>query len=108
MNLYTSNALAKAAGVSYRQINHWTTRGYIEPVSVNGTPTNGTGNKRIYDDRALLKARLLGYLFDPDIAGKLASDLAEHKAARLPGFAFAMTEWSIGPHRTHAAAKESA
>ena len=44
---YRAKPLAKALGISYRQLDYWTRTGIIKPTTNQGT---GPGNKRLYDN----------------------------------------------------------
>lgn len=59
MSLYTATALSRASGATYRQVEYWTGKGYLRPVHVEGRPTTGSGNGRIYDDAEVCVAREL-------------------------------------------------
>jgi len=70
--LYTANAIVKASGATYRQIQYWTDRGYLKPVQINGLTKTGSGNPRIYDETEVYVASVLPFLLDPErIAGKV-------------------------------------
>jgi DNA-binding transcriptional MerR regulator len=57
----STEALARAAGVTYRRVDYWVRCGYISPV---GEPSPGTGALREFApaqvERAMLLARLVG------------------------------------------------
>lgn len=56
-------AIVTATGVTYRQLDHWTSRGYLTPVAaaegVEDARHPGSGRARIYDARAVEKTRLM-------------------------------------------------
>lgn len=92
-SLYTSLALAEAAGVTYRQVNYWTRQGYLVPKRITGAPEpKGTGQRMIFGDEDILRAKLLGLLLDPDMAATLAVELANGNECNLRGFAFSLAE----------------
>jgi DNA-binding transcriptional MerR regulator len=94
VSLYSATALAEASGCTLRQIEYWTNRGYLTPVPIKGTKSNGTGNLRVYSDQHVLKARLIRSLLDSETAARVATDLIENKRARVPGFTLTLDEWS--------------
>lgn len=63
-------------GITYRQLNHWTTQGYLKPLDILGGKTAGTGNARIYDAAAVEKARILKLLLDRSTAVAIADGLS--------------------------------
>ena len=72
------------SNVTYRQFDHWCTKGYI-----NGGKEVGTGNYRRLDDHELRVLREMGKLVEsgltPLLASAVARDLLEHGYSRLPG-----------------------
>lgn len=98
MTLYSAEAFADEAGITYRQVNYWTSRGYLSTVAISGIPTEGIGNRRIYASSEVIKARLLAHLLDRETAVDLAAKLASDHKARLPwGFVIELTEWTGKP-----------
>lgn len=81
----TSRALIVAAGITYRQLDHWTRRGHLSPLPGPG----GTGHYRRYPVAAVHEARLLGQLVrlgfrDLDVAADLARRLVHTGRADVP------------------------
>jgi DNA-binding transcriptional MerR regulator len=82
--IYTAPALATASGVTLRQIQYWTNRGYIKPLRVEGRPQEGTGNTRLYGDQHIRQVRILSYLLDHHRAADIAVQLNERGEIHLP------------------------
>lgn len=60
--LLTARELADAVGITYRQLDHWTTTGLLEARQVSrrdGEQLNGSGSVRLYARGELDKARLV-------------------------------------------------
>jgi DNA-binding transcriptional MerR regulator len=77
--------LAKAAGITYRQLDYWSRTGILQAVEVNP----GSGYLRAYPANVLAFARLLKRLLDGGVNLRPAVDLArrllEHGHADLAG-----------------------
>lgn len=88
--LYTTTALAEAAGITYRQADYWTSKGYLKPVPIEGKPTAGSGHARVYDSSQVEKARLMAEFIDLHRAHLIADALVRgsqaHVNGRLLGF----------------------
>lgn len=82
-DLYTASAFADAAGITYRQLDYWTHRGYLKPVEINGGNKSGTGNSRVFDKPEVLKARVLAALVNPLNASVVADELARNGCALI-------------------------
>jgi len=66
--------LAARAGVTYRQINYWTTEGYLLADADNG----GSGNPKAYPPGQIIKARIMGSLVrNFTMSPRAASDIAD-------------------------------
>jgi hypothetical protein len=66
--------LAARAGVTYRQINYWTTEGYL----VSDAETVGSGNAKAYPPGQIIKARLMGSLVrNFSMSPRSACDIAD-------------------------------
>jgi DNA-binding transcriptional MerR regulator len=76
----SSMQVAEQAGVTYRQLDHWVSRGWLHPESV-GT---GTGHERHWPPREVRQAQDMGRLVQFGIPPELA-----HRIARA-GQALAM------------------
>ena len=79
--------LAQRAGVTYRQVDYWTAKGYLVPLD---RPA-GSGYVRTYPPEAVVKARLMGALvklFDmaPASASTVADEIVAHGSAKVGGF----------------------
>jgi hypothetical protein len=79
--------LAQRAGVTYRQVDYWTTHGYLVPLD---RPA-GSGYVRTYPPEAVVKARIMGALvklFDmsPASASTVADEIVANGSARVGGF----------------------
>lgn len=91
MSLHTSTSLAKAIGVTYRELDYWTREGFIKPTPVGGESgtTPGTGHTRIWDDRDAEVAHWFAVLvkigMKPSKIRDLAERLADGRHAYLPG-----------------------
>jgi DNA-binding transcriptional MerR regulator len=82
--ILTASALAAASGVSLRQVEYWTTRGYLKPLRIEGRPQTGTGNSRLYGDQHIRQTRILGMLLDSSRAAEIAAALSERGVIHLP------------------------
>lgn len=80
--------LATHAGATYRQIDHWTTLGYLR--ASRGTSNPGSGNPRTYTPREIEVAEAMTALVhqgvDPKVAARLARRLVSKGYARLGKF----------------------
>lgn len=92
MTVYSADGMANAMGVSYRQLDYWTTKGFITSSPVNGTTPKanpGIGRMRIWTGReattALMFARLVRAGFTPTAAAGIAGHLADGRAVNLAG-----------------------
>jgi hypothetical protein len=69
----TSEAVTAAAGISYRQLDHWTRRGYLRPAADTG---NGPGHCREWSSTeravACLMAALVRAGLEPQAAALIA------------------------------------
>jgi MerR-like DNA binding protein len=79
--------LAARAGVSYRQVNHWTTEGYLSPVA----ESTGSGNPKNYPRSAIVKARIMGALVRNftmrlDAAARVADEIIRTGTAHVGPF----------------------
>lgn len=86
-NAITTTELAKRAGISYRQADHWTTAGYLRPV----VHADGKGSRRLFDDREVVRARIMGSLVNliglaPESAGGVATQILAVGSADVNGF----------------------
>lgn len=84
--------LADAAGVTYKQVTHWTRRGWLKPAD----PTPGSGIPCDYppEEVAVAKrmANLIDWGFRPDMAAALARLGPARLAAELATCAAETTE----------------
>lgn len=55
-DLYTTPELCERAGVTHRQADYWTRRGWLRPSN----PSRGSGTHRYFDAREVLKAAIIG------------------------------------------------
>lgn len=69
---YPAPVVAQAVGITYRQLDHWISRGYV-PV-----PTQGTGYPRgltqAQAERAARVAALVAFGLDPVVAARIDDD----------------------------------
>jgi len=66
--------VVERAGISYRQLDHWTAVRYVRAV----VDRPGSGNLRSYHPREVVKARVMGALVNVvGIKASIAADLAE-------------------------------
>lgn len=65
LNGYKGNTAAKAAGISYRQLDYWARTGLVEPT-VRGA--QGSGSQRLYGFRDILVLKLVKRLLDTGIS----------------------------------------
>lgn len=79
-DLYTSTGLVEVTGASYRQIDYWTTRGWLVPLSIAGMSATGTGNHRVYPASEVAVARAL--LLSQDRAAVAKAARAEYEEAQ--------------------------
>lgn len=85
MSLYSSKALAKESGASYRQVDYWVERGYLKPLEIEGTPERGSGNWRVFDDKAVAKAKLMVHLVNLEHVHLMAEALANDEPVAVAG-----------------------
>lgn len=79
--------LAARAGISTRQVDYWTTKGWLYSTSSG----QGSGHNRHYPADAVVKARVMGALvrlftMDPGNASKVADEIVEAGAAVVGGY----------------------
>lgn len=83
----SSVQVADRAGITYRQLDYWTTRGYLK--ARHGAANPGSGVPREYTPREALvaehMARLVRDGVTPDRAAKVARQLATRGHAALGG-----------------------
>lgn len=65
VNGYKGNTAARAAGISYRQLDYWARTGLVEPT-VRGA--QGSGSQRLYGFRDILVLKLVKRLLDTGIS----------------------------------------
>lgn len=80
--------VARLSGVTYRQLDYWTRRGWIVPIERTHA---GSGHPRTYPPAAVVKARIMGSLVSlfamaPDRASAIAEEIVETGAAEVGGF----------------------
>jgi hypothetical protein len=79
--------LAARAGVSYRQINYWTSSGWLATTS----DERGSGKPLAYPPSTIVKARILGSLvrmfaMSPARAAEIAETIVRDGRAEVGGF----------------------
>lgn len=79
--------LAARAGVTYRQINYWTTSGWLPTASEE----RGSGIPLLYPPSSIVKARILGALvrmfaMSPARAAEIADTIIRDGRAEVGGF----------------------
>jgi hypothetical protein len=82
-----SEAVAAAAGISYRQLDHWTRRGYLRPAADTG---NGSGRWREWSTAELAAACLMAALTRAGLEPRAAALIARSGRSRVdlaPGIA---------------------
>jgi hypothetical protein len=82
-----ASELAARAGVSYRQINYWTSCGWIVPTSTE----RGSGRVLAYPPSTIVKARIMGSLvrmfaMTPARSAELAEQIIRDGSATVGGF----------------------
>src|SRR5699024_4281194 len=65
LNGYKGNTAARAAGISYRQLDYWARTGLVEPT-VRGA--QGSGSQRLYGFRDILVLKLVQRLLDTGLS----------------------------------------
>jgi DNA-binding transcriptional MerR regulator len=85
-----STELIRMAGITYRQLDHWSRRGFIE------TKHPGNGRQRQWDEdeteRTLMLARLVRAGFEPERASTYVTWLLRDGQVQLaPGVILAVT-----------------
>lgn len=78
--------LAARAGITYRQVNYWTTEGYLAT-----TGAVGSGNPKQYPPAEILKARIMGSLvrmftMSPAKASEIAEEIVRDGRAHVGPF----------------------
>jgi hypothetical protein len=88
MSEHKAPDVVDAAGITYRQLDYWTTRGWLRPRRHAHNP--GAGNLRAYTDHEVRVAVLMGDLVrsgvTPPRAAKVARLAASKGSARLGMF----------------------
>lgn len=79
--------LAARAGITYRQVNYWTTEGYLRPID----ETAGSGNPKAFPPSEIIKARIMGSLvrhftMSPAAAAGLAETIIRDGRAHVGPF----------------------
>lgn len=73
----------RAARITYRQLDHWTTNGYIRTKTANP----GSGNGRVYTEREVrvltLMAGLVHAGVEPSVASRVARQIVAKGSSRL-------------------------
>ncbi|WP_017794488.1 MerR family transcriptional regulator [Leucobacter salsicius] len=64
-NGYKGNTAARAAGISYRQLDYWARTGLVEPTVRSA---QGSGSQRLYGFRDILVLKLVKRLLDTGIS----------------------------------------
>ena len=84
----TGQQLAKHIGASYRQVDHWTTLGYLK--ARRGTANPGHGFRRDYTPREVEVAEAMAALVkqgvEPKVAARIGRRLVAKGYARLGKF----------------------
>ena len=84
----TGQQLASHIGATYRQVDHWTSLGYLRARAAKANP--GSGNPRDYTPRevevAEAMAALVRHGVEPKVAARLARRLVAKGYARLGRF----------------------
>lgn len=65
VNGYKGNTAARAAGISYRQLDYWARTGLVEPTVRSA---KGSGSQRLYGFRDILVLKLVKRLLDTGIS----------------------------------------
>lgn len=91
-NLTTAREVLARTGVTYRQLEHWCTLGYV-----SGVPTTpGSGNARVYTPDAVAVLTRMGALvwlgMRPALAARVAHQLLTTSTVRLDGFTLTAAE----------------
>lgn len=63
------------AGISYRQLDHWCSKGYIVPVNYQGNP--GSGHQREFTRQEGNKAKLMACLIKVGFRVEFAEMIAQ-------------------------------
>lgn len=86
---------AKAAGITYRQLDYWTRKGYLRPRDV---ACPGSGHQREYLPAEIQVAALMGQLCAqgmwPSVAEPIARDLIQTGSASLGALSIHLKEAS--------------
>lgn len=86
MDLYNAQALADKVGATYRQIEYWTTKGYLRTLPVHGAKTEGSGRRRVYGADEVNVARAIVAAYDLASTAYMARDAVENgKSVTLAG-----------------------
>lgn len=88
--VFTTPALAKHLGISYRELDHWVTQGWIASTTLNGGEDRrnpGTGKVRVWVGREVSVARIFANLvhagMKPRFAGRIAEGLVDGEVVEL-------------------------
>jgi len=88
MATVTGPAVAKRSGITYRQLDYWTRKGWLR--ASRGTAMPGSGHQRAYTEHEAQVATRMGRLVhdgvSPERAAHLARVMATRGQVRLGGF----------------------
>ena len=80
-----------SAGMTYRQLDHWTRRGYLRADE----PTPGSGHRRTWPPREVEVARTMARLVAAGMSPRQASEVARGESRIGPGvYVVVAPEWS--------------
>jgi DNA-binding transcriptional MerR regulator len=83
--LYSPTRVCELAGITYRQLNYWTSNlKIVHPVPVEGRRDGGSGNHRVYDETEASIAATLGRFRDlPEMSRLLRSVLEDGETVSI-------------------------
>jgi len=99
-SMRTSTEVCREVGISYRQLNHWTTRGWVR--STTGEPSPGPGNPRGWSAVDVDAVRLFAVLSETALSHEEAADAVEawRRAGHPPSGWVGKIDHRLGCHAT--------
>jgi hypothetical protein len=95
--LFSSAEVARIAGCTYRQLDHWVRAGHVRPTQA----AQGPGTRRVFDETGLLQAAVTAVAARAQIPpGALALDdlIAGGADALAPGLVLALDKPVFAAH----------
>lgn len=76
MSAVTSDEAVHLAGITYRQLHFWATKGYLLPVGGENKTKNGSGIPWVWTEFEVSVARRMGRLVAAGLRASVAAEVA--------------------------------